>query len=84
MRKIAFQKTLDMVVNECVHGVEEREDLAVFLQKINDGLIETGKGFVLLVFTRIMGGPTVKNIPASVTGFVNRYSAFKREGVDRY
>ena len=84
MAKITFDKALNMMVYEFIHGVQKSEYLSVLLQKINDGLIQTGKGFVRIVLTGIMGRTAVKDISASVAGIVYRNTALIREGVDRY
>lgn len=84
MREIAFYKSLHMMVNQLIYSIQEGQYFTVLLQKVYDRLILACQMFVLFVLTGVMGAPAVKNIPASVSGFVHRYTAFKREGVNRY
>lgn len=55
VRKIPFDESLHMMIDECIDGLEESEDLAILFQKIDDGLIQSGHLFVLIVFTGIVG-----------------------------
>ena len=55
MSKIALYKSLHMMVNELIHGVQEGQYLAVLLEKVNDRLIQTRQLLVLVILTRVMG-----------------------------
>lgn len=83
MFKTAFEEAFHMMVHQLIHTLQERQDLAVTLQKINDRLVQTRHLFVFVVLTRVMGRTAVEHIPAAVTGLVRRKTAFIREGVDR-
>ena len=82
--EIALDEPLHMMVNQLIYSIQEGQYFTVLLQKVYDRLILTRHMFVRFVLTGVMGAPAVKNIPASVSGFVHRYTAFKREGVNRY
>ena len=82
--EVPLDEPLHMMVHKCINGLQERQYLTVILEKINDRLVQSRHSLILLVFTRIVGTAAVKNITATVTGFINRYSAFKRERVNRY
>ena len=82
--EIPFDEALYMMIDECIDGLEESEDLAILFQKIDDGLIQSGHLFVLIVFTGVMGRTAVKDITASVAGLIRRDASFKGERVDRY
>ena len=79
VREIPFDETLYVVIDKGIDGLEESEDLPILFKKVNDGLIETGHLFVLIVFTGVVGGPAVKNITAAVSAFIHRDTAFKGE-----
>lgn len=81
--KIAFDESLYMMINECIDGLEESEDLAILFEEIDDGLIQSGHLFVLIVFTGVMGRTAVKDITAAVAGLIRRDASFKGERVDR-
>ena len=82
--EIAFNEALHMMIDEGIDGLEEGEDLPILFEKIDDGLIETGHLFILIVFTGVMGGPAVKDITTSVSAFILRDASFKGERVNRY
>ena len=82
--EIALDEPLHVMVDKGIDGFQEGEYLAVLLEEVDDGLIQAREGFVLLVLTRVMGRTAVEHIPATVTGFIDRNAALKREGVDRY
>jgi len=82
--KVPLDEPLHMMVHESTDGVEEGEDLAILLEKLNDGLVQARKGLVLLVLTRVMGSTAVKDISASVAGRILRNPLFKGERVNRY
>lgn len=82
--KIPLDKPLYMMIYQRVHGVQERQYLAVRLQKVDDGLVQAREGLVLLVFAGVVRAAAVEDIPTAITGVVCRKAAFKRKGVDRY
>ena len=82
--EIALNIPLHMMINECIDGVEEGQNLTVLLQKIDDGLIQTGHLFVFFVPARVVSRTAVEDITASVSGFIYGKSLLKREGVNRY
>ena len=82
--KIPLNEPLHVVIDQRIDGVQEGKDLTVFLQEINHRLVKSGQLFVLVVLTRIVRRTAVEDIAASITGFINRKTAFKRERVNRY
>ena len=82
--EVALDEALHVMVYEMTNGIQEREDLAVLLEELDDGLVQTGQGLVLLILTRIMGTAAIEDVTASVTRFVYRKPLLKREGADRY
>lgn len=84
MFKTAFDKALHMMINETIDRIQECKNLAVLLEKINHRLIQSRQGFILLIFAGVMSRAAVKDITATVAGFVGRNAAFKGEGVNRY
>ena len=84
MIKTAFDKPLYMVIHQGIDMIQESQDLAVLLKEIYHRLIKTREGFVLLVFTGIMGRTAIKDISATISGLVCRNTAFKGERVNRY
>ena len=68
--EVAFDEALDMMIHKGIDGVQEGEDLAVLLEEVDDGLIKSGEGLVLLVFTRVVGRTTVEDVTASVAGII--------------
>ena len=84
MREIAFYKSLHMMVNQLIYSIQEGQYFAVRFEEVDDGLVQAREGLVLLVLTRVMGAPAVKNIPAAVAGGIFRSSLSKGERVDRY
>ena len=84
VREIAFDKALHMMIDKRINGVQESENLTVFLQKINNGLIEARKGLIFVVLTGVMGRTAIEDVTSSVAGFVGRDSTLKGERVNRY
>ena len=82
--KIPLNEPLHVVIDQRIDGVQEGKDLAVFLQEIDDRPVKTGHLFVFIVLTRVVSRTAVEDIAASITGFINRKTAFKRERVNRY
>lgn len=81
--EVALDETLDMMIHKGIDGVQEGEDLAVLLEEVDDGLIESGEGLVLLVFARVVGRTAVEDVTASVTGIVGRDAFFEGERINR-
>ena len=84
VRELTLNIPLHMMINECIDGVQEGQNLTVFLQKIDDGLIQTGHLLVFFVPTRVVSRTAVEDITASVSGFIYGKSLLKREGVNHY
>ena len=72
-----------MVVNQGIDRVQEGKNLTIVLEKINNGLIQSGHGLIFVVLTGIMGRTAIEVIPASVTGLIDRQATLKGERVDR-
>ena len=81
--KIALDEALRMMIHEGIDGLQERQYLAVLLEEVNDGLIETCEGLVLLILTGIVRTAAVEDISASVTGLIDRQTALKGERIYR-
>jgi len=79
MRKIALYEPLYVVIDQFIHRVQERQNLAVLLEEVYDGLIQTGERLVLLVLTRVVGRAAVEDIASTVTGLIDRQAALKRK-----
>lgn len=84
MGEVALDKALHVMVDKGIDRVEEGEYLAVLLEEVDDGLVQAGKGLVLLVLTGVVSTAAVEDIPAAVTGGIFRSSLLKGERVDRY
>ena len=82
MTKIAFYKALNMMVYQTIDGLQERQYLTVFLQKINHRLIESGELFILIVLTRVVGTAAIENITSAVSGLIRWDSAFEGERIN--
>ena len=79
-----FQVALHMGVGQAEDGLEEREDLAVVFQELDDGLVESGHLLVLLIASRVVGCPAVEHVAAAVTAGVLRDAPLVGEAVDAY
>ena len=82
--EVTFDEALDMMIHKGIDGIQESEDLTVLLEEVDDGLIESGKGLVLLVFARVVGRTAVEDVTASVAGIIYGKTLLKREGVNCY
>ena len=82
--EVPFKESLDMMVDEPIDRVEESEDLAVFLEEVDNGLVKAGKRLELVIFAGIMRRTAVKDIAASIAGRVFGDTALIGEGIDRY
>jgi hypothetical protein len=81
------ETTLDvaghMEIDETIDALEESENLTILLEEVDDGLIETCKGLVLVVATRIVSAAAVEDITTSVARLVDRNALLEGEGEDR-
>ena len=82
--EVAFDKARHMMIHQRVNRVQEGQDLSVLLQKINDGLVQSGELLICIVLTGIMGSAAVEDISTAVSGLIYRKALLKREGVNRY
>ena len=80
--EVPFKESLDMMVDEPIDRVEESEDLAVFFEEVDNGLVKAGKRLELVVLTGIMRRTAIKDIASSVTTIIVWYSFFEGERVD--
>ena len=71
--------TLHVRVGQPIDALQEYKNLAIVLQELDDGSIQTGNLFVRLIAPRIVRAATVKDITASITGLIHRYTPFKGE-----
>ena len=71
--------TTHMGIGQLIDTVQEGQYLTVIFEEVNDRLVQTRHGLIRVVPTRIMGGTAVEDVPASITGFISRKTAFKRE-----
>ena len=78
----AFEETLDVMIYQSVHRLQETEYLAVSFEEINDRLIEAGERFILVVLTGVVSRATIEHIAASVATIIVRYTFFERKRVD--
>ena len=53
--EIPFDKPRYVMINEGIDGLQEGEDFPILFEKIDDGLIQSGHLFVLVIFTGIVG-----------------------------
>ena len=67
MAKIALNKPLHMMIYQRVHGVQERQYLAIRLQEVDDRLVQTREGLVLLVFAGVVRAAAVEHISTAIT-----------------
>ena len=84
VREVTFDEARRMMIDEGINGLQESQDLAVLLQKINDRLVQSGEGLVFVVLTGIMGSAAVEDIATAITGLIYGQALLKREGVNRY
>ena len=84
VRETALEEALHVRIDQGIDMVQEAEDLAVLLQELNDGFIETGQLFEPLVLPRIVHTPAVEHIPSPIPGRILRNAFFERETVDSY
>ena len=82
MVKTTLEKPLHMMIYQRVHGIQERQYLAVFLQEIYHRLIETRESLVFVVFTGVVGTAAIEDIPAAVSGLIRRDSALEGERIN--
>ncbi len=58
--------SLNVVVNQSVGVFEECGYLTVFLEEVDYGLVDSGEGFVPVVFSGVVHSPAVEHVSASV------------------
>ena len=69
-----------MMVHKRIHGLQESQYLAILLQKIDNRLIQAGKGLVLCVPTRVVGRTAVEDVSATIAGGVLGYAFLEGKG----
>jgi hypothetical protein len=79
----ALKEALDVMIYQPVNGLQETKYLAVSFEEVDDGLIEAGEGFVLVVLTGVVGRATIEHIAASVATIIGGDALLKGEGVYR-
>lgn len=79
----ALEEALYVMIYQPVNGLQETEYLAVGFEEVDDGLVEAGKGFVLVVLTGVVGRATIEDVTASVARLVCGDALLKGEGVYR-
>lgn len=77
----AFEEALDVMIYQPVNGLEETEYLAVGFEEVDDGLVEAGEGFVLVVLTGVVGRAAIEDVTASVVRLIGGDALLKGEGV---
>jgi hypothetical protein len=78
----ALEEALDVMIYQPVNGLEETEYLAVGFEEVDDGLVEAGEGFVLVVLTGVVGRAAIEDVTASVVRLIVRYTFFEGKRVD--
>ena len=84
MREVALQITLYVRIHEFIHAIEEREDLAILLQEIDDRLIQPRLLLILLVATGVIRAAAVKHITATIAAGILRNATLETETIDCY
>ena len=82
MIESTLDKTLRMVIHQRVNRIQERQYLAVFLQKIYHRLVQARESLVFVVFTGVVGTAAIEDIPAAVSGLIRRDSALEGERIN--
>lgn len=82
MRKVAFEKTLDMMIDESIDRLEKGQDLAIVLQIVDDGLIAAGERFIFVVLAGIMRRSAVEDISAAIPRLIDGQTALETKGCD--
>lgn len=79
----ALEEALYVMIYQPVNGLEETEYLAVSFEEVDDGLVEAGEGFVLVVLTGVVSRATIEDVTASVATIIGGDALLKGEGVYR-
>ena len=82
MVKTTLEKALHMMIHQRVHGIQERQYLAVFLQEIYHRLIQARERLVFVVLAGVLGTAAIEDISAAVTGLIRRDSALEGERIN--
>jgi len=72
----------DMKIDELIDTLKKGEDFAVLLEKVDDGLVKSGKGLVLSIATRIVGASAVEHIATTIARLVLGDTLLKGERED--
>ena len=75
-----LEVALDVGVGQSVDGVEEGENLAVMLQKLDDGGVESCELLVRFVAPRVVGASAVEDVASAVAAGVFGYAELVGEG----
>lgn len=62
----AVEPALGVEIDNGIDMREELEDFSVFLEEVDNGLVESGDGFVFGIATWVVGRTAVEDISASV------------------
>jgi hypothetical protein len=79
----AFEEALDVMIYQPVNRLQETEYLAVGFEEVDDGLVEAGEGFVLLVLTGVVGRAAIEDVAASVATIIGGDAFFEGKRVYR-
>ena len=79
----AFEEALDVMIYQSVNGLQETEYLAVGFEEVDDGLVEAGEGFVLVILTGVVCRAAIEDVAASVATIIVRYTFFEGKRVYR-
>ncbi len=60
------EPALGVEIDDGIDVREELEDFSVFLKEVDDGLVESGDGFVFGIATRVVGRTAVEYISSTV------------------
>ena len=77
--EVALDEAFGMEVDHGIDVLEETEYLAVFLEEVDDGLVESCHVLVLDVSSWVVGTSTVEHIAASMSTLVLRHSVLEGE-----
>ena len=80
--EIAFDKALDMVIDEAIDRIQEGQYFSILLKKVDDGLVMTGEVFELFILAGVMGTAAVEDIASTVAGSIGRETFLEGETND--
>jgi hypothetical protein len=78
----AFEEALDVMIYQPVNRLQETENLAVGFEEVDDGLVEPGEGFVLVILTGVVSRATIEDVTASVAAIIGGDTFFEGKRVD--